>query len=180
MIVYLINTLFKNNKIKESLVYSEKLRDAMEEFNRLLYDKYLFFYYNSLVINYSKSDKDRTIEILEEMRTLDKIVSVPFYELFIYLNLAVSFFDKKDFHQSIRYYTKLLSLEGYTTTDKSLQFKIAISELMVQYELGDYDILENKIRIIKKEFEEYFSKKSNERDLLVIQILQKLVTFYYF
>lgn len=175
MIVYIINTLFKNNKIKESLLYSEKLRDAMEEFNRLLYDKYLFFYYNSLVINFSKSDKDRTIEILEEMRTLDKIVSVPFYELFIYLNLAVSFFDKKDFHQSIRYWNKLFSLKGFTTTDKALQFKIYIAELIVRYELGDYDILENKIKVIKKEFEEYFSKKSNERDLLVIQILQKLV-----
>lgn len=174
MLVYLVNTLFKNNNVKESLLYAEKLKTAMEEYNRLLYDKYLFFYYNSLVINYSKSDRDRAIEILEEMRTLDKIVAVPFYEVFIYLNLAVSYFDKKDFHQSIRSLNKLFLLKGYTTTDKSLQFKIAIVELMIRYELKDFDVLENKIRLVKKDYAEFFKKKSNERDTLIVEIIQRL------
>lgn len=174
MLVYLVNTLFKNNNVKESLLYAEKLKTAMEEYNRLLYDKYLFFYYNSLVINYSKSDRDRAIEILEEMRTLDKIVAVPFYEVFIYLNLAVSYFDKKDFHQSIRSLNKLFLLKGYATTDKSLQFKIAIVELMIRYELKDFDVLENKIRLVKKDYAEFFKKKSNERDTLIVEIIQRL------
>jgi hypothetical protein len=175
MLVYLVNTLFKNNNVKESLLYADKLKAAMEEYNRLLYDKYLFFYYNSLVINYSKSDRDRTIEILEEMRTLEKIVAVPFYEVFIYLNLAVSYFDKKDFHQSIRSLNKLYLLKGFATTDKSLQFKIAIVELMIRYELKDFDVLENKIRLVKKDYAEFFKKKSNERDTLMVEIIQRLI-----
>jgi len=175
MLVYIINTLFKNNKVKESLVYTNKLKDSMEEFNRSFYDKYLFFYYNSLVINYSKSDRARAIEILNEMRTIEKIVSVPFYEMFIYLNLAVSYFDTKDFHQSIRSLNKLHTLKGYTTADQSLQFKIAIAELMIRYELQDFDVLENKIRLIKKDYSEFFTRKSNEREVLMIETISKLI-----
>ena len=175
MLVYIINTLFKNNKIKDSLEYAEKLKLAMEEYNRLLYDKYLFFYYNSLVINYSKSDRERTIEILEEMRSLEKIVSVLFYEVFISLNLAVSYFEIKDYHQSIRNLNLLYTLKGYPSTDLSLQFKIAIVELMIRYELKDFDILENKIRLIKKDFSEFFKKPSSERDVLMVEVIQRLM-----
>ncbi len=175
MLVYVINTLFKNNKIKDSLLYTEKLKDAMEEFNRSFYDKYLFFYYNSLVINYSKSDRNRAIEILNEMRTIEKIVLVPFYEMFIYLNLSVSYFDTKDYHQSIRNLNKLYTLKGYLSADKSLQFKIAIAELMIRYELKDFDVLENKIRLIKKDYSEYFMRKSNDREVLMIEVILRLI-----
>ncbi|HQW22231.1 MAG TPA: hypothetical protein PLI47_02955 [Bacteroidia bacterium] len=175
MLVYIVNTLFKNSKVKESLAYANKLKESMEEFNRSFYDKYLFFYYNSLVINYSKSDRTRAIEILNEMRTIEKIVSVPFYEMFIYLNLAVSYFDTKDFHQSIRSLNKLHTLKGYTTADQSLQFKIAIAELMIRYELRDFDVLENKIRLIKKDYSEFFTRKSNEREIMMIEAISKLI-----
>ena len=53
MLTYLINSLFYNKKIDVSLEYVEKLKSAMSEYNKLLYDKYLFYYYNSLVINYT-------------------------------------------------------------------------------------------------------------------------------
>lgn len=68
MLTYIVNSLFKNDKIKQSLQYAEQLKSAMEEFNRLHYDKYFFFYYNSLVINYSVIDKEKTIEILNELK----------------------------------------------------------------------------------------------------------------
>lgn len=43
MLTYLVNTLFKNNKLKQSLQYAERLRSAMEEFHHILYDKYFSF-----------------------------------------------------------------------------------------------------------------------------------------
>lgn len=175
MLVYLVNSLFKNNKLKESLHYTEQLRLAMEEYQRLYYDKYLFFYYNSLVINYSRLDRNRAIEILEEMKGNEKIRSNPFYEMFVYLNLAVSWFDKKDFHLSIRNLYKLYLLDGYAKADRSLQFKIAIAELMIRYELKDFDVLENKIRQVKKDFKEYFNKQVNSREILMVTVIGKLI-----
>jgi tetratricopeptide (TPR) repeat protein len=175
ILVFIINTLFKNEKSKESLKYTEKLRESMLEYQKLYFDKYLFYYYNSLVINYSRTDRSKAIDILNEMKSIDKIKSVPFYEMFIYLNLAVSFFDKRDYHQSIRHLNRLFTLEGYNSADRSLKFKIAIAELLVRYELKDFDVLETKLRLIKKDFKDFFSRTSNAREVLMVNIISRLI-----
>ena len=171
MLTYLVNALFKTGRYKESLVYAEKLRQAMNEFQRLHYDKYIFFYYNSLVINYSKSDRDKAISILEEMKQNAKIKSSPFYEMFIYLNLAVVFFDMQEYHKSIRNLNKLYLLEGYRAADKSLQFKIALAEMMIRVELKDFDVLEYKLRQIKKDFKGMLDKKENQREVDMLAVI---------
>ena len=56
-----------------------------------------------------------------------------------------------------------------------MQFKIAIAELMIRYELKDFDVLENKIRLIKKEYNDFFTRKSNEREVLMIEAISNLI-----
>jgi tetratricopeptide (TPR) repeat protein len=175
MIVFIINTLFKNGKLKESLKYTEKLKVSMEEYQRLFYDKYLFFYYNSLVINYSKLDGNRAIEILEEMKTNVRLKATPFYEMFVYANLAVLFFDQKNYHQSIRNLNKVYLLDGFKNADRALQFKIAIAELMIRYELQDFDILEIKIAQVKKDYREFLKKKETEREKQMLTIIRRMM-----
>ncbi len=175
MLVFIVNTLFKNGKLKESLKYTEKLKTSMDEFQRLFYDKYLFFYYNSLVINYSRVDGLKAIDILEEMKTNAKLKSTPFYEMFVYANLAVLFFDQKNYHASIRNLNKVYLLEGFKNADRSLQFKIAIAELMIRYELNDFDILEIKINQVKKDYKEFLKKKETEREKQMLVIIKRMI-----
>ena len=175
LLVFIVNTLFKTDKLNESLKYTEKLKAAMEEYHRMHFDKYLFFYYNSLVINYSRVDRNKAIDILMEMKGNEKICSNNFYELFIYLNLAVVYFDKKDFHQSIRNLHKIYLLEGYKNADKSLQFKIAIADLIVRYELDDEDTLEYKLKQVKKDFRSLLLQKENVREKELIEIISSMM-----
>jgi hypothetical protein len=175
MLVYIVNTLFKNDKLKGSLKYAEKLKASMEEHHRLLYNKYLFFYYNSLVINYSKLDERKGIEILEEMKNT-KLMSTPFYKMFIFLNLSVLFFDIHDYHQSIRNLNKVYLLEGYQNADKLLKYKIAIAELMIRYEVQDFDILEIKIKQVKKDYKEFLLKKETEAEKQMLNIISRMIT----
>lgn len=175
MLVFIINTLFKNGRISESLKFTEKLRTSMDEFQKMHYDKYLFYYYNSLVINYSRTDKTKAVGILNEMRSNDKICCIPFYEMFIYLNLAVCFFDLKDYHGSIRHLNKLLTLDGYVAADKSLKFKIAIAELIIRYELRNFDVLEIKLRQVRKDYGEFFKRRTNAREVLMVNIITALI-----
>ncbi|TAL59906.1 MAG: hypothetical protein EPN85_08425, partial [Bacteroidetes bacterium] len=65
MLHYMVNVIFKNKKYQDSLIYAEAMNEAMKEYDMLLYDKFVFFYYNSLVINYSVLDKDKAISVLE-------------------------------------------------------------------------------------------------------------------
>ena len=170
MLTYIVNSLFKTNKLRESLKYTEQLHAAMEEYGKALYDKYLFFYYNSLVINYSKLDKREAIRILENLMDQKKLTGNPFYEVFIYLNLAVLHFDLGEYRDAIRHISKLYLLDSYRNADRALQMKIAVSELIIRFELRDLDYLEYRIGRIRKDFKDLLKENQflKEKEFLSI------------
>lgn len=172
---YLVNVSFKNKKYEQSLKHAEEMHDAMKEYNKLLYDKFLFFYYNSLVINYSLLNKDKAISILDELISKQTLKSQPFYELFIYLNLAILWFEEGGFHNSIRSLNKLYVHPEFKNADIALRFKIAIAELIIRYELLDFDFLETKIRQVKKHFKEMLLKPEQEREKELLSILNRMI-----
>ncbi len=172
MLTYSVNTLFKNWKVKQSLEYAEKLKAAMEEFGKLHYDKYLFFYYNSLVINYSKIDLDKAIEILEQLENNEQLKKTPFYEVFVYLNLAIFRFEKGDYRNAIKNLNKLVVHESYKNADRSLRFRIAIAELIIRLELDDMEFLDYRTTQIKKEYKDLLQNDENKRELKLIEIIR--------
>lgn len=176
MLTYLVNSLFKNDKLKQSLQYSEQLRESMEEYDGILRDKYLFFYYNSLVINYSRLDKEKAIEVLEDIRENRKITATPFYEIFIYLNLAVLHFDLGRYRESIRFMTRLYQLDSFANADRALQFKIAVTELMIRYELRDMQYLEYRIQKIRREFRDFLRRPEFLKEKEFLNLIGRLET----
>jgi hypothetical protein len=175
MLTYIVNALFKNDKLKQSLKYAEELKKAMEEYNRMLYDKYIFFYHNSLVINYSKLDRDKAISILEDLRDNEKIKSNAFYKVFVYLNLMLLWFDKRDYHNAIKNLNKFYQLDNYKTTDPALRFRIGVVELIIRYEIKDFDLLEYKINQLRKDFKEYLNQKENLKEKEFISLLKLII-----
>jgi hypothetical protein len=174
MLTYLVNTLFKNKKHKESLEYAAMLKSAMEQYNALLYDKYMFFYYHSLVINYSMLSTDKAIEVLEELKHNEKIKATPYYEVFVYLNLAIQWFDKQDYRKAIANLNKLFLHDGYKSTDDAFKFKVSIVELMIRFELNDFDFLDYRIDQMKKDYAALLNKKENAREKEFIEIILSL------
>ncbi|MFH0865496.1 MAG: hypothetical protein V1904_04845 [Bacteroidota bacterium] len=175
ILTYLVNTLFKNKKQKESLEYADKLKSAMEEYNALLYDKYMFFYYHSLVINYSGINTDKAIEVLEELKHNEKIKNTPYYEVFVYLNLGIQWFDKKDYRKAISNLNKLYMHDGYKNTDDAFKFKVSVTELIIRFELNDFDFLEHRIEQLKKDYADIFSKEENAREKEFIEIILSMM-----
>lgn len=174
MLTYIVNTLYKNGKLQYSLQFAEELHSAMKEFDSVLYDKYLFYYYNSLVINYSQLNKAKAIQILEDLNANRKIEKNNFYKRFIYLNLFVLWFDLKDFHKAAKNLTRLYLIKDYSETDKALQLKIAVADIMTRYEINDFDTMQSKLKQIRREFREMLRGKEmlNEKEFLsVLDIL---------
>ena len=66
ILTYLTNCFYKTKKYKKSLKYAEKLLVSMKEYDSFLYDKYLFYYYNIIVLNYAKTDKDKALLFLKK------------------------------------------------------------------------------------------------------------------
>lgn len=168
LLTYLVNALFKNDKLKQSLKYADELRKAMEEYHHMLYDKYFFFYYNSLVINYSKLNADKAISILEDLKDNEKIKSNAFYQTFVYLNLVILWFDKRQYKDAIKNLNKLYQLDQYKSTDENIRFRIAVTELIIRYELKDFDLLEYKIDQVRRDFKSFLNRSEKEKEFIGI------------
>jgi hypothetical protein len=174
MLTYLINSLFKNKKIAESLDTTQQLFVAMQEHDNLLFNKYLFYYYNSLVINYQVSDKKKAIEVLLEAKTKTEIQELPFYNIFIYLNLAVLYFDSNDFKNARKNLAKLKMSGYFKNMDDVFRLKVNIVELLTFYELRDIDLFDYQLNIIRKDFKEVLDKENYLREKQFIELVAKM------
>lgn len=174
MLTYLVNSLFKNNKIEQSLKTAEELHSAMKEFNNILYDKYLFYYYNSLVINYQATDKKKAIDVLNEAKTKKAIQQLPIFIVFIYLNLAVFYFDLKNFKEARKNLALLKRENSFNSLDNAFRLKINIVELMNYFEMGDIDLFDYQLNIINKDFKNLLNKEEYLREKDFIDLLKKL------
>ena len=175
MLTYLINSLFKNQKIDLSLEYVSKLKTAMDEFGGQMYNKYLFYYYNSLVINYSVKDIDKAIAILHEAKGDASIQKLPIYSVFVYLNLAVLNFDKKNFREALKNLVKPNMEDAFKHLDEAWHLKLSVFELMIRYELSDFDYLEHKCERVKKEYSSLLRNQEYARQKQLIKIIEMMV-----
>lgn len=175
MLTYMVNCLHINEKHQESLNYTELLRKAMEEFDGAGKEKYTFFYYNGLVNNYGRVNKQKAIDLLEELRSSEWLRKTPYYEIFVYGNLAILSFDLEKYKQSVKYLHQLYLLDSYKKTDKSYKFKTAIAELIIRYELNDFDFLEYRMKQVGKDFKELLATKENDREKLLLEIISELI-----
>ncbi len=175
LLTYLINCLFKNNKLEESLKITAKLKSNMNSFEGLLHDKFLFYYYNSLVINYSKINKDKAIEILEQAKKEPVIKQSSYNYFFVYSNLALMYFDKGKFKPAIKHLSRIMLHDGFLSFARSFQIKIMAAELIIRYEIGDFDYLEKRMRIVKKEYKSLLEKTEFKREVALFQILGEMI-----
>jgi hypothetical protein len=175
LMTFLINALFKNGKLEKSLEKTQELYEAMQEYNGFQHDKFLFFYYNSLVINYSKTDNGKAIEILLKAKE-EKIIKESDYNyFFVCSNLALLYFDRKEFKTAIKYLSRIILHENFYDFALSFQLKVVTAETIIRYEIKDFDYLEQRISQIKKEFKTIFSQNEFERERMLINIVEKLI-----
>jgi len=175
MLTYLVNSLFKNGKQKLSLEYAEKLKEAMNEFNGILHDKYLFYYYSALINNYSIINTEKAIVILNEALENKKINEVSLNRVFLYLQLALLHFDNREIKQANKHIVKLKLEDSFKTLDEAFQLKINIAELIIRYELEDSDFIELQLKNIRKEFRELLEKEDHTRQRDILGIISDMI-----
>ena len=174
MLTYMVNALFKNGKTEESLKWAERLKLAMDEFDGLHHDRFLFFYYNSLVINYSKLDIHKAISILHDLEHNEQLKKTPFYVIFVYLNLSIFHFDLGEYREAIRRLNQLYHHERFENTADALKFRIAILEVLIRIELEDEDFLEYRMGQIRKDFSEHLLNQENAREGMLLDLISDI------
>lgn len=180
MLAYLCNALFVNKKYKESLGYISVLQTAMKEYKNLYYNKYVFFYYNSLVNNYSVISPEKAINVLNEAMTNKVITSHPTHLGYIYLNLAGAYFDLKQHKVALKNIIKLYSHKLFNTIDDSFKIKILLTEIILRVETNDDEYALKLLENLTKTYKSILSTKEFNEDADFIVLLIQLIKKYHF
>lgn len=175
MLIYIINATFKNRKFRESLDYAEALGEELSAFSDLLYKKYVFFYYNALVINYAKTDIVRGVKALEEAEREMKGIKNSYYDFFILLNKATLLFYQRKNNEAIKNLVKLYLNEHYKKTDTSFKVKIAAAECIMQFESGDNESAIKRVEQVRKQFKDELESDDFKRERFILKILPDII-----
>ena len=175
LLTYLSNCLYKTKKYKQSLKYSEELLSSMKEYDSFLHDKYLFYYYNMLVLNHAKTDKKKALDYLNKASRSEVIKKLPTYTTFIYLNTSLIYYQQKKYKLSIKSIARLIQQEDFLLLDKSFQLKLYIAELIIRLNINQEEIIEEKIDFIRGEYKSILSDKEFKRDNEVIDLISRLI-----
>ena len=175
MLVYLINALFRNEKYSESLEYAEQLGEEIKAFNKLHFDKYVFYFFNSLYINYARTDIDKAIRALDDLDKVMKQLKNSYYEQFILLNKSTLLFERQKYNDAIRQLVRLYLNDSYRNASETFKLKVAVAELIMQYESGDLSVFKNRLGQVRKQFTSVLKKQENSRDKTFLNILEKMM-----
>ncbi len=174
MLTYCANALYKNRKYRESLEYAGKLGFEIEQFGRLHYDKYLFFYYNARVLNYAALDLPQALKALDELEKEMRKKKNNYYDFFIYLNRATVLYDMHRYKESLKNLVKLYLSDEYTKADDAFKLKIEICELIITLDSGETDSLDYRTEQVKKSFAALAKQSRFKRDFDIISLISSI------
>jgi len=174
LLTYLSNCLYKTKKYKQSLKYSEELLNGMKEYDSFLQDKYLFYYYNILVLNYAKTDKKKALDYLNKASRSEVIKKLPSYNAFIYLNRSLIYYYQDNFKESQKNIARLIMQEDFLLLDKSFQLKILVTDLMIRMMLSNKN-LNDKITSINKNYKSLLLEENYIRENKMIDLIFKKI-----
>jgi len=177
LLTYCVNASFKLYEHEDSLEFAEELRKGMEEYDAMLMEKYSPFYENALVINYSKTNPAKAIEILRKKKQGLSIPKMSIYDVYIYLNLALCYFTSARYDEAIKEVIAVKMLPLYKKIDELLRLKIDIAELIIRFEMSDLDIIEYRIKQIQREFKSILLEESSEREQVMIKLISGMSKF---
>ena len=175
MLTYLCNAFFENEKYSGSLECAEKLLLAMREFNYLLYDKYVFYYYSVLYYNHSVTDPPKALKILLEASEDDVIKKDAINTTFILLQLTVYYVTQTTYEKAHEQLKQLLVSSGFDKLDDALIIKIALLELLILSEIGEVNAMEEcLIKMKKHQSKHNWKEKGCQREGIMLSVIELL------
>lgn len=167
ILIYIINTLLVLRKHTQALSFSETLHAALMQYDRILFKKYIYFYYQVRIAAYSTIDPDKAIETINEIINNKSIITNPYWSLLNYSNLAYLHYLKGNYNQVIRNMQKIYVHEFYDKADASLKVPLSVLELITRIDMSDFDSFEYKLPQLKSSLKnEWKNFEGPEKNIL--------------
>lgn len=167
ILIYILNALLLLRKFPQALSFSEKLHEALMQYDRALFKKYIYFYYQVRIVAYSTINPDKAIETINEIINNKSIITNPYYSLLNYSSLVRLYYLKGSYNQTIRTLQKIHIHEFYEKADISLKVPLAFLELITRIDMSDFDSFEYRLPQLKASLKnEWKNFEGPERNIL--------------
>jgi len=180
MLAYICNSLAANKKNALALEFAETLHKAMKEFKNMLYNNYVFFYYNALANNYAVVNPPRAIEVLNEAKSNASISNHPDHLGYIYLNLSGAYFELKNYKTALTHLVKLYSHKLFNSIEEGFKLKIILLEIVLRIELKDYEYSLKLVSGLLKTYKTTLASAEHKQDLDFLILIRQLIDKYGF
>lgn len=173
---YICSSLCENKKHELALEYLKIYYEALNEYNGLLYNKHLFFYYNSMANNYSVLNPHKAIDILNEAKGINVIANFSAHLLYIYWNLAGAFYDTENHKDALKQIIALKKLDSFIQLNNSLKLHIELFELILRVHLNQHDFAVRLLKQLSKDYKIILALPQHTKDKHFVKLLKKIIS----
>ncbi len=177
-LLYMIaHVLYRNKKFKKAEQYLEELHQGLLEYQnsqyQVFYPRYCLL--KSAILNYTGRYQE-AIDLLKKFLQQKTIPLDKLGTLNVYLNLSTYYFQQKQYHSSITVFQNVQHSDGWLskTMGREWMLKKDLIECINQYELGHTDLVESRIKSIRKNFRDLFELPVYKRVQVFISLMEKL------
>jgi len=170
-LTWIVNALLKTKSIRGMEEYIERLHDALLDYNKLYYDKYIWLYYQSkvmaLVFSYRYPEG---INLLEELKEKEDLPYNTGIFMFVYMNLIGLNFSAQKIDEALKYLATVITDPRFKQLSPDWKLNIQLTELILHTEIDDLEYADLKIKEIKRKYSNLLKDDAyqNEKEFLKI------------
>jgi hypothetical protein len=172
LLIWLVNTCYKNRHFKQMNPYLNELNKSLNEFNKLFFDKYIWAYNQGRMLYYVGTNEiSNAINLLEEYKLKGKQIDVMNYDVNVYFNLSTCYFFESNLKKANENIGHLLKKNIYTKLSAEMRLAVDIVDLILQIELNEDIYAEHKLNEIKRVFKSKLNQSSFEKEKEFLKII---------
>lgn len=177
ILYFICHVLYRNKKFRESELYLEKFHTSIfaygQQFMKPFYQKYILLKSNIFIYT---NRIDPAISSLEASLNTSLSKVDPIQLLNTYIILSIAYFFKEDYEKSLSTFLKTNRSDKWCqkVMGKEWLLKKNLLDMMSQFEMGNSDIVESRIRSVQRKFKDLFERPEYYRVKVFVQLVNKV------
>ncbi len=174
-LVWIINAATKAQK-PNLIHYVEELHEALLEYNKLFYDKYIWTYYQSKVIIHTFSREiDAAIELLERVKEENLMKDNTNHLIFTYINLSTLYYFKDNFGEAFSNLAAVILSPDFKELSMEWKLRITLLEIMLRSDNGDIEYAIGRCKEAKRKYKSLLSEEAYQRENQLLKFTSQLL-----
>jgi len=173
---WIINSLLKIKNFKDAPKYIDELHRQLLMYNSLYFDKYIWLYYQSRVIEYTFSNKrEQAIMLLEKLEKKDTIRHNSGLAFYISINLTTLYYGIGKLDKSLKHLSNILTNPTFNSMSADWKLNIQLLELIIRTDNNDIEYAISKTNEIKRKYRESLRQEQYQIEKRFVKIISTIL-----